>query len=46
MSALRSGIIFFAMMYSADISASATDAINVLMICAIVKTYPLSFFLG
>ena len=33
-------------MYSAAISASAADAITVLMICAIVKTGPLSFGLG
>ena len=46
MSALRSGIIFLAVMYSAAISASAHYAITVFMICAIVKTGPLSFGLG
>ena len=46
MSVLRSGIIFLAMMYSSAISASAVDSITVLMICAIVKTGPLSFGLG
>ena len=46
MSVLRSGIIFLAVMYSADISASAADAITVLMICAIIKTGLLSFGLG
>ena len=43
MSVLRSGTIFLAVMYSSAISASAADAITVLMICAIVKTGPLSF---
>ena len=43
MSVLRSGIIFLAVMYSTAISASATDAITYLMICAIVNTGPLSF---
>ena len=33
-------------MYNAAISASAADAITVLMICAIVKTGPLSFGFG
>ena len=33
-------------MYSPDISASASDAITILIICAIVKTGPLSFVLG
>ena len=46
MSVLRSGIIFLAVMYSDAISASAADAMTVLMICAIVKTGPLSFGLG
>ena len=46
MSVLRSGIIFFAVMYSAAISDSAADAMTVLMICAIFKTGPLSFGLG
>ena len=40
---LRSGIIFLAVMYNAAISASAADAMTVLMICAIVKTDPLRF---
>ena len=43
MSVLRSGVIFLSVMYSADISASAADAITVLMICAIVNTVLLSF---
>ena len=46
MSVLRSGIIFLAVTYSAAISASDADAIIVMMICAIVKTGPLSFGLG
>ena len=46
MCVLHSGIIFFAVMYSATIPASAADAITVLIICAIVKTGPLSFGLG
>ena len=46
MCVLHSGIIFFAVTYSAAISASAADAITVLMIFAIVKTGPLSFGLG
>ena len=46
MSVLRSGIIFLAVIYSAAISASAADSITFLMICAIVKTDPLSFGLG
>ena len=46
MSVLSSGIIFFAVIYSAAIYASAADAITVLNICAIVKTVPLSFGLG
>ena len=37
---------FLAVMYSAAISASADNAITVLMICAIVNTGPLSFGLG
>ena len=43
---LRNGIIFLAVMYNAAISASAADAITVLMIWAIVKTGPLSFGFG
>ena len=43
---LPSGIIFLAVMYNADISASAADAITVLMICDSVKTGPLSFGFG
>ena len=46
MSVWRSGIIFFAMINSAAISASAADAITVLIICEIVKTCPLSFGFG
>ena len=46
MSVLRSGIIFLDVMYSADISVSAADAITFLMICAIVNTGTLSFGLG
>ena len=46
MSALRNGIIFLSVMYSADIYASAADAITVLMIYAIVNMGPLSFDLG
>ena len=46
MSVWRSGIIFFALMDSAAISASAADAIDILIICSIVKTGPLSFVLG
>ena len=46
MSVLRSGIIFISVIYSAAISASAADAMIVLMICAMVKTGPLSFGLG
>ena len=38
--------IFLDVMYNAAISASAADAITVLMICAIVKTGPLSFGFG
>ena len=41
---LRSCIL--AVMYNAAISASAADAITVLMICDIVKTGPLSFGFG
>ena len=43
MSALRSGIIFLAVMYIDAILASAAEAITFLMICAIVNTGPLSF---
>ena len=43
---LRNDIIFLAVMYNAAISASAADAIIFLMICAIVKTGPLSFGFG
>ena len=46
MSVWRSGIIFFDVNNSAAISASAADAITVLIICAIVKKGPLSFGLG
>ena len=46
MSVLRSVIIFFTVMYSAAISASADDSITVLMICANIKTVPLSFVLS
>ena len=46
MSVWRSGIIFFAVINSAAIYASAADAITVLIIFAIVKTGPLSFGLG
>ena len=46
MSVWRSGIIFFALINSTAISATAADAITVLIICAIVKTGPLSFGLG
>ena len=42
----RNGIIFLAVMYNAAISASAADAMTVLMICEIVKTGPLSFGFG
>ena len=41
-----SGIIFFAVINSSAISASAADAITVLIICAIVNTGPLSFGFG
>ena len=43
---LRSGIIFLDVVYNAAISDSAADAITVLMICATVKTGPLSFGFG
>ena len=43
MNVLRSGIILLAVMYSAAISSSASDAITVLMIYASVKTGPLGF---
>ena len=43
---LFSGIISLAVMYNAAISASAADAITVLMIFAIVKAGPLSFGFG
>ena len=46
MSVWRSGIIFFAVINSAAISASAVDAITFLIICEIVKTGPLIFGLG
>ena len=46
MSVWRSGIIFFAVINSAAISASAAGAITVLIICGIFKTYPLSFGSG
>ena len=46
MSVWRSDIIFFVVINSAAVSASAADAITVLIICAIVKTEPLSFGLG
>ena len=43
---LHNGIIFLDVMYNAAISDSAAYAITVLMICAIVKTGPLSFGFG
>ena len=43
MSVWCSGIIFFAVINSAAISASAADTMTVLIIFAIVKTGPLSF---
>ena len=48
MSVWCSGIIFFSVINSAAISASAAaaDAITVLIICAIVNTGPLSFVFG
>ena len=46
MSVWRNGIIFFAVINSADIYASAADAINVFIICAIVNIGPLSFGFG
>ena len=46
MSVWRSGIIFFDVINSAAISASAADVITVLIICAIVNTGPLSFGFG
>ena len=46
MSVRHNGIIFFAMINSAAISASAADAITVFIICAIVNIGPLSFSLG
>ena len=46
MSELHSGIIFFAVMYSAAISDSAADAITDLMICAIVHMGTLSLGFG
>ena len=46
MSVWRSGIIFFAVINSAAISASAANAITVLIICEIVNTGPLSFGFG
>ena len=46
MSVLRNGIIFFYVIKSAAISASAADAITVLIICAIVNIGPLSFGFG
>ena len=46
MSVWHSGVIFFAMINSAVISASAADAITVLIICAIFNTGLLSFGLG
>ena len=42
----RSGIIFFAVINSAAIYASAADATTVLIICAIVNIGPLSFGFG
>ena len=45
-SVFYSGIIFLAVLYSGDISASADEAITYLMICAIVNTGPLSFGFG
>ena len=46
MSVLRNAIIFFDVIKSAAISASAADAITVFIICAIVNTGPLSFGFG
>ena len=46
MSVWHSGIIFFAVINSAAISASAANVITVLIICAIVNTDPLSFGFG
>ena len=46
MSVLRNGIIIFAVIKSAAISASAADAITVFIICAIVNIGPLSFGFG
>ena len=46
MSVWRSGVIFFAVINSAAISAYAADAITVLIICAIVNIGPLSFGFG
>ena len=46
MSVWRSGIIFFAVINSADISASVADAITVLIICAVVNAGSLSFGFG
>ena len=46
MSVWCSGIIFFAVINSAAISASDADAITVLVICAIVIIGPLSFCVG
>ena len=41
-----SGIIFFAVINIAAISASTADAMTILIICAIVNTGPLSFGFG
>ena len=46
MSVWRSGIIFFVVINNAAISASADDAITVLIICALVNTGTLSFGFG
>ena len=46
MSVLHNGIIFFSVIKSAAISASAADAITVVIICAIVNIGPLSFGFG
>ena len=46
MSVLRNGIIFFAVIKSAAIYASAAGAITVFIICAIVNIGPLRFGFG
>ena len=46
MSVLCSGFIFLSVMYTAAISASAAEAITVLVLCAIFNTGTLSFGFG